>query len=104
MDAVIIKRNKQITEQKNDLDRFSTLDLQKTLVTVLKIFVRRQKEEMKRNQGLAYYMYGLKVKIVRSRRNIKSRLNLTCHYLWYLLNRIFADIRTEMIRCYGFFL
>ena len=48
-DVLIIKRDIQITNQESDLDHFPILDLQKRLVKVLKNFVRRDKEKMKRN-------------------------------------------------------
>ena len=44
------------------------MNLQSSRVKVLKDFVRRDKEKMKRNQVLGHYLKGLKIEIVKRKR------------------------------------
>ena len=67
-DVLIIKRDLQTINQESDLDNFAILDLQKRLVKALKNFVRRDKENIKRNKVQGHYLKGLKIKIVKSKR------------------------------------
>lgn len=62
--CLIIKGDIQIINQIYDLESFLSQDLQKGHVKLL--FLKRDKEEMIRNQLLGLYLTGLKMKLLKS--------------------------------------
>lgn len=51
-----VSKSIQIINSNNDLDNFLVLDLQKRRVIVWKVVLRKDKEKMKRNHLLGYYL------------------------------------------------
>lgn len=74
-DVLIIKGDIQIINQKNDLESFFILDVQKRYVKLVKEFLREDRQKMIRNQLVGHYLKELKIKLSKSKQPPKDLLD-----------------------------
>lgn len=63
VDVSKVKKKMQIINRESVLNNFVILNLQKSLVKILKNLVRGNKKEIKRKQILQHYLNGIRIKI-----------------------------------------